>query len=111
MGKVSLPTEFSAKCSNGSWVSIPLKREPFFRCAIRVAQEMYHQGPRDAFATLATRSALLAVVNDALLAGKSLDGATLGSPAMIGIPAEVYLSPPSPSFFARVVRMVRRAVA
>ena len=92
MGKVVLPTTFSARNSNGKWEEFPLQAEPIFIASLQIATRMLHTAPRDAFMRLSLRSAVLASVNNALNAGQSIDRATLSGPALIGVPAEVYAS-------------------
>lgn len=87
---LQLPTEFSVQDAAGDWVDIPLTREPVFVAALLAAQRMFHAGPRLKFETVTNRSGLLHAVNNALNDGQSLDGATLGGPRFLGIPAAVY---------------------
>lgn len=96
ISKLTLPTTFSAKSNRGAWVELEFKVEPIFQSAIRLGTDMYHSGPRNTFSNVALRSAIVAVVNRALNEGSSLDGATLSGPALIGIPAEVYIPQPRP---------------
>jgi hypothetical protein len=49
----------------------------------------------------------MATVNKALNQGVSLDGATLSGPALVGIPAELYLPKP-PSLWQRISRSFGR---
>lgn len=100
MGKLTLPTTFRAKNSHDQWIELPFSSEPIFASSLRLAQEMYHNGPREAFKNIASRSAMVAVINNALNAGGSIDGASLSGPAMLGIPAEFYL-PKKMSFWSR----------
>ena len=90
IAKVVLPTTFSAKSSNGEWVKFPFEAEPIFQAALGLATNLYHSGPRSTFGNVAMRSSMVDVVNRALNAGQSIEGATLSGPALIGIPAEVY---------------------
>jgi hypothetical protein len=70
-----------------------MQTEPIFQLATELAVEVYHNGPRELFKTIASRSAVITTINKALNAGGSLEGATLSGPALIGIPAEFYASP------------------
>ena len=90
---VNLPTTFSALNSNGRSIEFDFDREPLFAESVSIAQDMYHNGPRDVFQNIATRGAMLATVNNSLNAGATVDGGTLGGPALIGIPAETYHLP------------------
>lgn len=87
---MQLPTEFLAQDAAGEWVGFPFAHEPIFTAALLAAQAMFHNGPRLAFQTVTDRSALLSTVNNALNEGGSLEGATLGGPRFLGIPAVVY---------------------
>lgn len=93
MGKVTLPTTFSAKNKRGEWVDFDFSVEPIFQPAIRLATHMFHHGPRGTFRNIASRSASVATVNRALNAGHSLNAGKLAGPAFMGIPAETYLVP------------------
>jgi hypothetical protein len=90
VGKVNLPKTFSAKARSGKWIEFEFAREPVFVNAVPMAMDMYHSGYRAAFKIIVGRSSMLDVVNKALNAEASIDGATLSGPAMLGIPAEVY---------------------
>jgi hypothetical protein len=90
MGKFNLPTSFSAKAADGSWVKFGFKTEPIFGEALQLGAEIYHSGHRNLFGNIASRGSMVAVVNNALNAGASLEGSTLSGPALIGIPAETY---------------------
>lgn len=91
---VILPKTFRAKNKRGEWVEIDLDAEPIFRPAVQLATHMYHNGPRSIFSNIATRSAIVDAVNRALNEVGSIQGATLSGPALVGIPAEIYLSEP-----------------
>lgn len=103
MDAVTLPTTFSVKNKRGDWVELDLSVEPIFHSAIRLATHMFHNGPRDMFSNIALRSALVVAVNRALNEGRSLKGAVLSGPALLGIPAEIYL-PPSRSIWQKLFR-------
>jgi hypothetical protein len=90
IGRINLPATFSARSSDGQWKQFEFKVEPIFGEALRLAADMYHSGDRSAFGNIAKRSSMVDVVNKTLNAGKSIDGATLSGPALIGIPAELY---------------------
>lgn len=99
--KIGLPKTFSAKTAAGKWIQLPLEIEPIFVTALQVAQTMFHEGPNDVFKNVSLRSSMINVVNSALKSGVSLDGGCISGPALIGIPAEVYPSPPK-SFWRRL---------
>jgi hypothetical protein len=103
MATVTLPLTFSAKNKRGDWVQFDLKVEPIFQRATLLAMQIFHEGPRESFSNIARRSALLDAANRALNHGDSLDGAVLSGPALIGIPAEVYM-PPSTSIWRKFFR-------
>ena len=106
VGDVVLPTTFSARAKDGTWKHFAFDREPIFGLTLPIAAEMYHDGRRAAFAQIAKRSSSIVVANKALNAGQSLDGAVLGGPAMIGIPAEFYdakAKPAATSFWRKLV--------
>jgi len=90
VGKINLPSTFSARSNSGKWKSFEFKVEPIFGESLRIASDMYHSGDRSTFGNIAKRSSMIDVVNNALNAGESIDGATLSGPALIGIPAETY---------------------
>lgn len=96
MAKVTLPLTFSVKNKRGKWIELDLKLEPIFESATRLAMHKFHEGPRSTFSNVVRRSALLDAANRALNDGETLEGATLSGPALIGIPAEVYLPPATP---------------
>ncbi len=102
---MTLPTTFTAKTRDGEWKAFAFDREPLFADAVRVATEMYRDGPRGVFSAIAKRSSMVAAVNKALSDGQSLTGATLPGPAMAGIPAEFYdpKAKPAPSFWRKLV--------
>jgi hypothetical protein len=110
MGKVTLPKTFRAKTDQGKWIEIELTVEPIFHDAIRLAMDMYHSGPRNTFSNVATRSAVVDGVNRALNGGESLDGASFSGPALLGIPAEFYVSQPK-SFWRRLFRRTIQGLA
>jgi hypothetical protein len=89
--KLVLPTTFSAQSREGEWRDFNLVLESIFVSALLIAQKMFHNGPREIFRNVSERSSMTSTVNNALNAGVNLDGAQLSGPALIGIPAEVYL--------------------
>ncbi len=99
--KIVLPTTFSAKADSGRWVTLKLTDEPIFTTSLQMAQQMFHNGPREIFQNIALRSAMTNTANNALNAGTSLDGAVFSGPALIGIPANLYPQPPI-SFWRRL---------
>jgi hypothetical protein len=99
--KIILPTTFSAKASDGHWVTLKFEAEPIFTVALQMAQSIYQNGPGEVFKNISLRSAMTDSVNRALNSGRSLDGASLSGPALIGIPAEVYSDTPK-SFWQKI---------
>jgi len=97
---IHLPNTFSAQDKQGNWFQFEFRCEPIIQIAAKVATEMYHAGPRNIFSNIALRSVLLGVVGRVLNESGSLDGGYLSGPALIGIPAEIYL-PPSKPFWQR----------
>jgi hypothetical protein len=91
---VVLPTTFSAKDKRGEWVEVPLSAEPIFESAMRLATQMLHDGSQDVFRNIALRSGVVPAAHRALNEGRSLKGATMSGPALLGIPAETYISEP-----------------
>lgn len=90
---VNLPTTFTALDARKRSVEFTFDREPIFAESVTIAQDMYHNGPRDTFKAVSLRSAMLNTVNNALNSGVDIDGGTLSGPSLIGIPAEVYQLP------------------
>lgn len=103
IASVNLPTTFSAQTRSGNWVEFKFQAEPIFSEAVRIGMEMYHSGPRNIFKNVVVRSSVVDAVNIALNQGSSLEGATLSGPALIGIPAEIYLPKPK-SLWRRLFR-------
>ena len=99
--QIHLPTTFTALDKRERSIEFHFDREPIFAASLIIAQEMYHNGPRDIFRIVSLRSAMLNTVNSALNAGASVDGGTLSGPALIGIPAEFYQLPKR-SFWRRI---------
>lgn len=89
---VKLPTTFSASAKNGRWIEFGFDAEPIVQSALRLGADMYRAGSREVFGHIASRSGLLTVVNKALNQGANLEGAALSGPALMGVPAEVYLA-------------------
>ncbi|MEP6505561.1 MAG: hypothetical protein ABJD97_19655, partial [Betaproteobacteria bacterium] len=102
VGAMTLPTTFTARAGDGTWKEFALDREPIFADAVQMATALYRDGPRATFSSVARRSALVTTVNDALNAGRSLDGTPLAGPALVGIPAEFY-EPKAKSFWKKLV--------
>lgn len=103
VGKIQLPTTFSARSRSGQWRNFEFSAEPIFGEALKMATDMYHSGDRSVFGNIAQRSSTIDAVNRALDAGESIDGAKLSGPALNGIPAEVYEAKPRP-WWRRVLR-------
>jgi len=87
---LSLPDTFSAQDESGAWLAFPLQQEPIFIVAVDIASHIIHNGPRHYLKNIADRSSVLTAVSQALNAGNSLDGTTLGSPSFFGLPASLY---------------------
>lgn len=87
---MTLPDTFRAQDENGEWVAFPARREPIFVVALDIAQHTFHNGPSALMQNLADRSSLLSAISQALNAGGSLDGTTLGPPSFFGLPAALY---------------------
>jgi hypothetical protein len=98
---IKVPKMFSARSADGEWHEFGFNNEPMFTESLKIAQRMFHSGPRNVFKNVSLRSSMIAVVNKALNSGASLDGASIGGPALVGIPAELYQSP-SKSFWRRI---------
>ena len=90
VGKINVPSMFSARLSNGNWKSFEFRVEPIFDLSLRIATDMYHTGDRSTFGNVAERSSIIGALNKALNAGASIEGATLSGPALMGVPAETY---------------------
>ena len=86
---MTLPTTFSVKDAAGEWQSFPIKNEPIFVDAIKIAQHIFHNGPRHIFKNNADRSGLLDAVSKFLDKGGCLEGST-GSLTFFGLPASLY---------------------
>ena len=100
---VELPATFSARDRKGRWKTFPMHAEPMLRDAVRLGMDMYHHGSREIFTNIVCRSALLAVVNQALSEMGDIAGGALSGPALVGVPAEIY-SPPPGSLWNRLFR-------
>ena len=87
-----MPTSFSAKYLNGNWGQFDFKNEPIFTMTIPIAQHMSHNGPRNVFQKISMRSSLVNAVNNALNGGSAIKDCTLSGPALIDIPADIYLA-------------------
>ncbi len=87
---LNLPQTFTAMDAHGHWQEFPFSAEPIFVQALEAASLCYHEGPREVFVALAPAGCMVNSVDRALNAGADLAGASLGGPAMLGIPAETY---------------------
>ena len=90
VGRINLPSTFSARLKSGNWKSFEFAVEPVFDLSLRIAADMYHAGDRATFGNVAKRSSIIVALNNALNSGASIEGATLSGPALIGVPAETY---------------------
>ena len=100
------PATFTARAKDGSWKTFSFEREPIFAEAVKIAADMYRDNPRGVFSHIAKRSTMVEAVNKALNAGRSLAGAQIAGPEMLGIPAEFYEMPAKPtakSFWKKLV--------
>ena len=84
---LDLPTTFSAKSRDGTWHEFPLSAEPLFAQATDLARD-----PEVLFKAVAEKSSCVNAVDNALNSGVSVQGAKVSGPALVGIPAEAYLS-------------------
>ena len=82
-----LPRTFSAKDGNGTWHVFPLSAEPLYAQAIALAHDI-----EIPFKAIAQQGSCVNAVDNALNSGVSLHGAELSGPALVGTPAEAYLS-------------------
>lgn len=95
--KVKLPRTFNAFDVRHRPVEFKFDCEPLFAASVVIAQEMYHNGPREIFKAVSLRSAMLNTINNALNSGATVDDrCTLSGPALLGIPAETYQLPKRP---------------
>ncbi len=90
IGKVVLPTTFSARDRHGKWKSFPFSSEPIFDAALKTAERMIQDGAQTTFQNVATRSSMVSSLNKALHQGANIDGMISSGPFFIGIPAETY---------------------
>lgn len=86
-----LPKTFSARSRSGAWIELPFTAEPLVGQAGRLGARMLHSAERPVFKRVAARSACVECISQALDAGEDLAGAVVASPALLGIPAEVYV--------------------
>ncbi|WP_313913437.1 hypothetical protein [Tahibacter sp.] len=93
MGNIGLPARFKAKSHRGAWCEFSLNDEPIFGEALAVATSLYHNGPKELFASVALQSAMVNTVNRALQAGQSIEGASFSSICFLGVSAEMYTPP------------------
>jgi len=63
---VTLPTTFSVQNAAGQWRAFPIRNEPVFADAIKIAQHIFHNGPRHIFKTNADRSSVIDAINKTL---------------------------------------------
>jgi hypothetical protein len=79
----------SAQTRTGAWVEIPLRDLPLYQAALSLARESYKTGlvPRELFSAVATHSADLNTVSDALDAGLEIDHA-MAHTALVELSAE-----------------------
>ncbi|CAM5776363.1 hypothetical protein LMIY3S_05490 [Labrys miyagiensis] len=87
---MTLPDSFSARLSTGEWRLVPMTAEPIFSAAGALALDMYKNGSRQPFETVAGRSSIIAAIRDVLNKGGQLEGLQMGAPALLAVPAESY---------------------
>ena len=88
--ELKLPRTFQARNARAKWSEFPFAADPVFVSAFAAGQEILHQGPRTTMETIADRSSLVIALKKAIVQGVDPRGGELFSPAMIGIPAELY---------------------
>ncbi|MCB1589239.1 MAG: hypothetical protein KDI56_10090 [Xanthomonadales bacterium] len=99
---LNLPTTFQAKTAEGQWLSFEFKVEPLVATAGPMAAAMLHaKADQPAFQKLASQSSTMVVIAKAEAAGVSPNGGSLAGPALIGVPADIYL-PPRQGFWQRL---------
>ena len=84
---LDLPTTFSAKSRSGTWHEFPLSAEPLYAQALALTHD-----PEVPFKAVAEQSSCVNAVDNALNSGASVQGAKISGPALVGTPAEAYLS-------------------
>lgn len=84
---LDMPASFSAKSRSGTWHEFPLSAEPLYAQAIALTRD-----PEVPFRAVAEQSSCVNAVDNALNSGVSVQGAKVSGPALVGIPAEAYLS-------------------
>ena len=85
---VDIDDEFRVQSELGEWVAYSFSEHPISRAAMIVAVGFFVHGPRSVFEALATRSAELNVVNQALNGGVDVKGARLESTQVYGVSSE-----------------------
>ena len=93
MDRFQMESNFQAMDLSGNWIEFPMKAEPIVPAAAQVALAMYHDGPRDRFKSIAERSAVVDSASKMLNDNPDAKGIVTG-PALLGIPAEIYLAHP-----------------
>lgn len=87
---ITLPKSFVARNRAGVWLEFPLASDPIFADSLKLAIDIFHNGPRDVFSALATASSVVDTVNRGLNSGDSLAGAVFQPIRMHGLSAEAY---------------------
>lgn len=100
--KLQLPDSFHARDAGGEMQTFNLNAEPVFIAAVQIGQRIYHEGQAELFQNVSLRSSMVNSVNNALNAGSRLENLVMSGPAFLGIPAEVYPTPPKKSFWRRL---------
>ncbi len=93
MGVTGLSDQFAVCDRHGQWVTARLIDEPVFAAALDVAPEVLTGGSSALFEAAALRCGEMQIVNEALLAGKSLDGARWDPTHLVRVTKEALASP------------------
>jgi hypothetical protein len=93
MGVDSFPNHYRALDRYGKGVSLPIANERYFNAALQLACDRLEHGwsgalTKDQFQSVVVRSAEYGALNQALHAGKALEGAKVGPFCIVRIPAE-----------------------
>jgi hypothetical protein len=95
LGVANFPSTYLLRAESGRWVEQPLAAEHYFTAALQLGFDIVTHGytervGREAFQTVTLRSAEMDAANKALESGGEggLTGATIGTPALLGITLE-----------------------
>ncbi|MGC5702684.1 hypothetical protein J4P02_21000 [Pseudomonas sp. NFXW11] len=97
LGVKHLPNHFIALDEAGEEVRIPVAGQHYFTAALTLAYNTFENGwskvlPRQTYEIVAGRSAEMAAANQALYAGESLQGTTLGASHLLRMTASEVLA-------------------